>query len=42
MAHFLDCLDSGTKPRVTAEDGLAVLDTLLRLYDHCNSEARVL
>jgi len=35
LAHFLDCLDTGAKPRVTAEDGLATLDTLLRLYEHC-------
>jgi len=39
LAHFLDCLDTGAKPRVTAEDGLATLDTLLRLYEHCEMEA---
>lgn len=35
LAHFLDCLDSGRRPRVTAADGLATLDVLLRLYESC-------
>jgi predicted dehydrogenase len=34
LAHLLDCLDSGTAPRVSAEDGLATLDVLLRLYEN--------
>jgi UDP-N-acetyl-2-amino-2-deoxyglucuronate dehydrogenase len=33
MAHFLDCLDTGAVPRVTAQDGLATLDVLLKLYE---------
>ena len=35
LAHFLDCLDTGAQPRVTAEDALATLDVLFRLYDQC-------
>ncbi len=42
LAHFLDCLDTGMKPRVSAEDGLATLDTLLRLYEHCQEGMRKL
>ena len=37
LRHFLDCLDTGAKPRVTATDGLATLDVLLRLYEHCEA-----
>lgn len=33
MAHFLDCLDTGQVPRVTAQDGLDTLDVLLKLYE---------
>jgi predicted dehydrogenase len=40
LRHFLDCLDTGAKPRVTAEDGLATLDVLLRLYEHCQAEVQ--
>jgi predicted dehydrogenase len=40
LRHFLDCLDTGAKPRVTAEDGLATLDVLLRLYEHCQTETQ--
>jgi len=40
LRHFLDCLDTGAEPRVTAEDGLATLDVLLRLYEHCQTEAQ--
>jgi len=35
LAHFLDCLDTGGRPRVTAEDALATLDVLFRLYEQC-------
>jgi predicted dehydrogenase len=41
LRHFLDCLDTGVKPRVTAADGLATLDVLLRLYEHCESKRAV-
>jgi predicted dehydrogenase len=41
LRHFLDCLDTGAKPRVTAEDGLATLDVLLRLYEHCQEEVKL-
>ncbi len=34
MEHFLDCLDTGRTPRVTAQDGLETLDVLLKLYEH--------
>lgn len=40
LAHFLDCLDTGAKPRVTAEDGLTTLDTLLKLYEFCEEQQR--
>jgi predicted dehydrogenase len=35
LEHFLDCLDTGRSPRVTAADGLATLKVLLALYEHC-------
>jgi predicted dehydrogenase len=38
MEHFLDCLDTNSAPRVTARDGLATLDVLLRLYERCAAE----
>jgi predicted dehydrogenase len=41
LSHFLDCLDTGAKPRVTAADGLATLDVLLRLYEHCDARNKV-
>lgn len=41
LSHFLDCLDTGAKPRVTAADGLATLDVLLRLYEHCDEPKKV-
>ena len=37
LSHFLDCLDGKTKPRVTAEDGLASLKVLSGLYDQCDA-----
>jgi len=40
LRHFLDCLDTGMKPRVTAADGLATLDVLLRFYESCGEEVR--
>jgi hypothetical protein len=33
MEHFLDCLDTGAAPRVTATDGVETLDVLLQLYE---------
>lgn len=41
LRHFLDCLDSGAQPRVSAADGLATLDVLLRLYEHCQQEGQL-
>ena len=38
LEHFLDCLDTGARPRVTAEDALATLDVLFRLYDRKGSD----
>jgi len=38
LSHFLDCLDGTARSRVTAEDGLATLDVLLRLYEHCDKQ----
>jgi predicted dehydrogenase len=41
LNHFLDCLETGAKPRVTAADGLATLDVLLRLYESCGEEVKL-
>jgi predicted dehydrogenase len=38
LEHFLDCLDTGQTPRVTASDGLAALRVLLGLYERCKEE----
>jgi predicted dehydrogenase len=37
LAHFLDCLETGQRPRVTGEDATAVLRVLRALYE---SEAK--
>jgi predicted dehydrogenase len=39
MEHFLDCLDTGAIPRVTARDGIETLDVLLQLYEHSAKQA---
>lgn len=33
LAHFLDCLEGTARPRVTADDAIAVLGTLRGLYE---------
>jgi UDP-N-acetyl-2-amino-2-deoxyglucuronate dehydrogenase len=38
MEHFLDCLDTGAVPRVTAQDGLDTLGVLLKLYGESASD----
>jgi predicted dehydrogenase len=37
MRHFLDCLDTGSKPRVMGEDAIATLRVLLALYEKSQS-----
>jgi len=36
LAHFLDCLENGDRPRVTGRDAIETLKVLLALYDRAS------
>ncbi len=41
LAHFIDCVRNGTKPKVTGEDGRAVLEMIYAAYASAKSGAKV-
>jgi predicted dehydrogenase len=42
MAHFVDCVQNGTQPLVTGEDGRAVLEIIFAAYESACTGSKVM